>query len=72
MESTLIVMRMMVSIHFTLEEEKGQGGYKLQPICLVLVCNEPVCSSANILKMLKTADDCMCNHKKFRLLEPDI
>ena len=66
-------MRMIFFIPFKLEEEEeGQGGYKLQPIWLVLVCNEPVGPSANIFKMLKTADDCMCNHEKFRLLEPDI
>lgn len=65
-QATLIIMRVMFFIHFKLEEEEGQGGYKLQPICLVLVCNEPVGPSANIFKMLKTADDCMCNHEKFR------
>lgn len=65
-------MRMIFFIHFKLEEEEGPGGYKLQPIWPVLVGNEPVSPSANIFKMLKTVDDCMCNHEKFRCLEADI
>jgi len=64
-QATLIIMKIIFLICFKLEEEVP-GGYKLQPILLVLVYNEAVGPSANIFKMLKTADDCMCNHEKFR------
>lgn len=49
--------------------EEGPGSFKLHPIWLLMAYNEPVGPSDSIFKMLKTADDCTCNHEKFGLLE---